>query len=136
MSNFALELWDDECDRCIFYTIRVDDAEYAETEKFFLRFGVESGEFLESAQILLQLITESIGNKYGAIDDFFDRAKNRASALPPRPKRNVPEIMELGSNFPLRLYCLRINEQLVVLFWRGAERVEDRPGKPGVEFEV
>ena len=64
---------------------------------------------------IARLILENIGNKYGAIDDFFDRTKNKAQALPPRPKRKIPEIEELGIHFPLRIYCYRISESIVVL---------------------
>ena len=58
---------------------------------------------------------------YGAIDDFFDRTKNKAQALPPKPKHWVQEIREIGINFPLRLYCYRISESIVVLFNGGVK---------------
>ncbi|MGZ5304763.1 MAG: hypothetical protein ACXWDO_11665 [Bacteroidia bacterium] len=96
--------------------MRWDEATESETDKFFDRFDDEESEFYEPANILLRLITHNIGNKYGAIDDFFDRNKNKAQALPPKPKKSVPEIEEIGINFPLRLYCYRISESLVVLF--------------------
>ena len=50
------------------------------------------------------------------MDDFFDRTKNKAQALPPKPKRWIPEIYEIVIHFPLRLYCYRISETIVVLF--------------------
>src|SRR5690606_902738 len=49
-------------------------------------------------------------------DDFFDRTENSAMALPPKPKKWVVEIIDLGLQFPLRLFCCRITEQIVVLF--------------------
>ncbi|MGZ5281620.1 MAG: hypothetical protein ACXWEY_05010 [Bacteroidia bacterium] len=116
MNIFELEIWYDECRLCTFYTVRWDEATESETDKFFDRFDDEESEFYEPANILLRLITHNIGNKYGAIDDFFDRNKNKAQALPPKPKKSVPEIEEIGINFPLRLYCYRISESLVVLF--------------------
>ena len=67
------------------------------------------------------MITESIGNRYGATDVFFDRTENKAQALPPKPKKWVEEIRELGINFPLRLYCYRVSEQIVILFNGGVK---------------
>lgn len=37
------------------------------------------------------------------------------------PKRWIPEINELGIHFPLRLYCYRISESIVVLFNGGVK---------------
>lgn len=65
---------------------------------------------------MFRLITESIGNRYGATNDFFDRIVNRAQELPPKPKQWVEEIKDLGINFPLRLFCYRVTENIVILF--------------------
>lgn len=70
----------------------------------------------EQAMQLFRLITESVGNRYGATADFFDRIESKALALPPKPKRSVEEIKDLGINFPLRLFCYRITEKIVILF--------------------
>jgi hypothetical protein len=115
---FALEIWYNEGRVCNFYTVRfVSDHDMeSETDKFFEKYSSTKCQFRESAFELFHLITESIGNRYGAIDDFFDRNKNKAQALPPRPKYWIDEIKILGNNFPLRLYCYKISEQIVVLF--------------------
>lgn len=116
MNRFELQIWDDECRRCSFYTVLKDGAQYSETDKFFLRFEDEENEFHEESNIILRLIQRSIGEKYGAVIDFFDRHKNLAQSLPPKPKRSIRDIEEIGIHFPLRLYCLRISEKLVILF--------------------
>lgn len=119
MNTFAVEIWYDEASICTFYTVRwvADDVDTSsETDKFFDTYAMSDQPFEESAFQLFRLITESIGNRYGATDDFFDRAENKAQALPPKPKKWVEEIKELGINFPLRLYCYRITEKIVVLF--------------------
>jgi len=120
MSTFALEIWDDQGTLCTFYTVRkytgIDaiNAE-SETDKFFIRFA-DSGDFEDEIHLLARLITENIGNKYGATDDFFTRFENKAHALPPKPGSKVEEIKEFGLDFPLRLFCYRISESIVILF--------------------
>ena len=86
MNTFELEIWDDEGEKCTFYTVRKEDATLSETDKFFTRYENDSHEFHEKANELLVLIQVIIGDTYGATDDFFDRYENKAQALPPIPK--------------------------------------------------
>lgn len=119
MNIFALEIWYDEGSICTFYTVRwvTDDDDVAsETDRFFDTYAVPEHALQEKALQLFRLITESIGNRYGAIDDFFDRTVNRAQELPPKRKQWVEEIKDLGVNFPLRLFCCRVTENIVILF--------------------
>lgn len=119
MNSFVLEIWFDEASICTFYTVGwLSDAKEtaSETDKFFDTYAIPDHPFVDEAFILFRLITESIGNKYGAIDPFFDRIENRAQALPPKPKPSVTEIEQIGKNFPLRLYCYRVSSQIVILF--------------------
>ncbi|WP_143960169.1 hypothetical protein [Litoribacter populi] len=124
MNTFALEIWYDEGRLCTFYTVRLvadddddeDDETISETDRFFETYAVAGHPFEEEALQLFRLLTESIGNRYGATDDFFDRIVNRAQELPPKPKQWVEEIKELGINFPLRLFCYRVTEHIVILF--------------------
>lgn len=119
MNNFEVHIWFDEAAVCTFYTVSWVDAgddSSSETDKFFDFYAVPKHPLQENAMQLFRLITESIGNKYGAIDVFFDRDEDRAQALPPKPKRSLEEISQLGINFPLRLFCYRVTEQIVVLF--------------------
>ncbi len=118
---FAVEKWYDEGGFCSFYTVRWDGNSDTETDRFFLKFETEDNPYNREANELLHLITHSIGNIYGATDDFFDRTKNKAQALPPKPKRWIPDIYEIGIHFPLRLYCLRVSESIVVLFNGGVK---------------
>ena len=121
MSTFVIELWFDETKRCNFYTVRWDDAKISETDHFFEKYENDENPFSDDAYVLFRLITETIGNVHGAIDDFFDRTEDKALALPPKPKRRIPEIMEIGTHFPLRLYCIKISESIVVLFNGGVK---------------
>lgn len=119
MNTFALEIWYDEASICTFYTVRwASNAEdsASETDRFFDTYAVPDHPLEEKAWQLFRLITESIGNRYGATQDFFDRIENKAQALPPKPKGWVEEIKALGINFPLRLFCYRVTKQIVILF--------------------
>ena len=119
MNIFTLEIWYDEGSVCTFYTVKWDSDEddlLSESDKFFETYAVPKHSLEEKGLQLLRLITESIGNKYGATNDFFDRIENNAQALPPRPNATVEEIKDLGINFPLRLFCYRVSEHIVILF--------------------
>ncbi|SDD69446.1 hypothetical protein [Niabella drilacis] len=119
MNTFVIGIWYDEGRLCTFYTVSWvldNDPALPETDRFFDKYAVPGHPLEEKAMQLFRLITESIGNRYGAVDDFFDRLVNKAQELPPKPKRWVEEIKDLGINFPLRLFCYRITEQIVVLF--------------------
>lgn len=133
MNTFQLLLWDDEGSACTFYTTSWDIDEEdinSETDKFFNQFADPGHSFHDHSNQLARLITASIGEKYGAIDDFFDRSENLAQALPPKPKYHVVEIMDMGLNFPLRLYCYRVSRNIVILFNGGIKdvvTVQDSP---------
>lgn len=121
---FALEIWDDEGSACTLYSLKQEGHSLNETDKFFERFEDESNPYFENAQELLFLIIETIGNKYGATNDFINRFKNKGFALPPKPNRYIIEIKDLGANFPLRLYCYKVSEEILILFNGG---IKDRP---------
>ena len=57
----------------------------------------------------------------GALKVFF-RFENAAQAIPPCGTYKVEDIYINYANFPLRLYCLRISETLVVLFNGGEKK--------------
>ena len=118
MSSFALEIFDDEGSKCVFYSVMIDGEEISETEKFFNKF-FNMPTMKNYAMELASFLTKTIGDKRGAINAFF-RDERKAHALPPNSNIDIEEISILD-NFPLRLYCLRISESCVVLF-NGAEK--------------
>src|SRR5690606_11476552 len=63
----------------------------------------------------------------GALEDFF-RFENAAQALPPSGTHKVEDLYINFGNFPLRLYCLRISETLVVLFNCGKKTADTAQG--------
>ena len=115
MISFALEVWDDEAEKVSFYTVRWENSDISETDKFFDKMN-NIPEMRPHVQELAKLIAEVIGNTYGAHDSFFNRFENRATALPPRGHIKLSELELDYTGFPLRLYCLALSEELVILF--------------------
>lgn len=126
MNTFALEIFDDQGKQCTFYTVRWVDAELSETDKFFVKYENDST-FERPIQELAKFMSKKIGGELGALEDFF-RFENLAQALPPSGTYKVGDIYINYGNFPLRLYCLRISESLVVLFNGGEKTAENAQG--------
>lgn len=133
MANFALEIFDDESPKCIFYTVMVEGEELSETDLFFKRF-FEDDQFKENAMELATFLSVTIGTKRGALNEFFREEKN-AQALPP-PLRTEIEEVEFGRDFPLRLYCLRLSSSCLILF-NGGEKTSQsaQDGKTSIAFQ-
>lgn len=112
MRSFGVEKWDDEGREVTYYTIRKDGAAETETDKFFLRFEHDP-QYRASVQHLATFILDAMGDHLGAREEYF-RFENAASALPPQPFA-VRNLDFEFSNFPLRLYCLRLSCKLVIL---------------------
>lgn len=117
MNTFSLEIWDDETEKCSFYTVRKEGAQYSETDKFFNKYYAVPELVLEIRQ-LMSFVLESIGNDHGAIDILFNRYENQVVGLPNKGKAVLGDVSFLFPDFPLRLYALRIRNRtdLVVLF--------------------
>ena len=130
MNSFALEIWDDECEKVTFYSVRWADTGDLEVDRFFDRMG-RIPEQEHCLQELLQLIIEVIGNTYGAQEAFFNRFENRVTALPPRGDIKVSELELSYPGFPLRLYCLVLSEHIVVLFNGGIKDAQSVQGTSG-----
>jgi hypothetical protein len=133
MNIFTLEIFDDQGQVCSFYTVKWVDAALSETDKFFEKYE-NDGTLQRPLQELAKFISNKIGNEMGALEDFF-RFENAAQALPPAGTHKVEDLYINFGNFPLRLYCLRISETLVVLF-NGAEKTANtaQGGKTSMVF--
>lgn len=118
MNNFAVELWDDEGSKCSFYTVRWLSEKESETEKFLNCYA--SSPFREDVQALFYFVAEIIGNQKGALPHYF-RHERVAEALPPPAGTRIRGELCFMPHFPLRLYCLRVCSEIVILF-NGAEK--------------
>src|SRR5690606_28486015 len=114
--SFAIEIWDNECNMCTFYSVRWLDQRECETDRFIQKYA-DNDELAESLDELISFIVDAIGNRYGAIDELFNRFENEVIGLPPKGKvRLSGNVIHHYPQFPLRLYSLRLTEQLVILF--------------------
>ena len=118
MNIFELKLWDDECKKCTFYTIHLDGASDNLTDKFIKRFEKDI-KHKESLQLLLSFILDIIGNEYGANDLLLNRFENNVVGLPSKGKVKIKEICYNYPNFPLRIYALKITDEIMILFGGG-----------------
>jgi hypothetical protein len=115
--------------RVCFYTVRFDGEELSETEKFIARIldTPELEREYGTEMDTLIAILEFLGDVRGAQQKYF-RQENRAEALP--PPRGAVEALYLDIDNRLRLYCVRLSDEVVVLFGGGiktASAVQDSP---------
>lgn len=91
-----------------FYTFKYEEDRMTETDKFFSKFehNENIGDDLNNITLWLSLL----GNKYGAKIEFF-RHEASAQALPPPMPKMVREVIVND----LRLYCVCITEEIVIL---------------------
>jgi hypothetical protein len=114
----------------------VEGSELSEMDKFLLRMEAIP-EMVPPLQELLELILETIGNTHGAQDAFFNRFENRVTALPPRGQIKISELELDYRGFPLRLYCLALSEEVVILFNGGikdAQTAQESSGTLSMKF--
>lgn len=135
MSNFEIVEWYNDGRSCNVYTVHFDMKKENEANLFFKKYGLSETLYKNQTLQLLQFIVNSICNKYGAIDEFFDRHENLVNALPPHPKKHIIEIAFFGNTFPLRLYCLRVTEQILILFNGGEKTSKTAQGSKDLSFK-
>ena len=111
MNIFELKIWDNESKLCTFYTVQDEDATESETDHFFSKYENEPG-FETAVQVLLYFVLNSIGNEFGAIDELFNRYENEVTGLPVQGNVTLGTITFHYPDFPLRLYALKINEEI------------------------
>lgn len=127
MNSFTVEILDDEGAKCTLYTVRKEDASMSETEKFFTKRTTTLTGFDREFQELTHLLTSIIANEDGALPEYF-RDEREAHGLPPKGEWDFDDLNVSFVNFPLRLYCLRVSDEKLILFngdektsWKGQE---------------
>lgn len=141
MSTFVLEKWYEDL-KCTIYSVRqdVDDEDsYTEADKFFEKYGKsEDSNIKEATQLLLQFLIHEICKVHGARIELFNRNESKAQALPYIVDRGSSEIFELNyfyKNFPLRLYCFRISDEIIVLFNGGIKSSNTAQTSPDISMK-
>ena len=122
MNIFELKIWDDERKLCTFYTVQYDGDDTSETDKFILH--LENSEHDDALGELLTYILEVLGDIHGAQPCFFNRYEHEVVGLPHKGELAIKDIKYHLPHFPLRLYALRVNDHIVILFGGG---VKDGP---------
>lgn len=120
MNIFEVKIWNNERKKCTFYTVLNDNEVVNETDKFLLKYENEP-EFIEDLQALLSFIIYSIGDEHGANDELFNRHENEVTGLPSKGKISLGEFTYHYPNFSLRLYALKISDEIVILFNGGTK---------------
>ena len=106
-----------------FYTVQWDGESENETDKFFTKYENDP-QYGETVQELLSFILYAIGEDHGAVDALFNRFENEVTGLPVKGKIRLGEFTYYYPQFSLRLYALKITDEIVVLFSGG---VKDGP---------
>lgn len=133
MNSFTVEIWDDEGEHCTLFTVRKDGSEHSETDKFFLK-AHKNEKLKRNFQELATFITDIIGDQDGALEIYF-RDEREAHGLPPKKTIVKETVSYFQMDYPLRLYCLRISHEIVVLF-NGDEKTSGpaQDGKTSMAF--
>ncbi|MBY5959786.1 hypothetical protein KUV50_16650 [Membranicola marinus] len=110
MNIFTIQLFE-EHEKCSFYTVVKDGQSKSETDLFFEKHAESHrAELLDFIKLL-----EYIGNERGANEHLF-RFEGQALALP-KNERRQKQFLEIDfKEFPLRLFCLRISDALIIFF--------------------
>lgn len=132
MNSFIIESFK-RFSKVHFYTVRWDESEESETDRFIARFMDD--ENYEDELVELLTLIEDIGETRGAKSYLFSRFENFASALPP----NFPlKIQGVEFSFPenrLRLYCVQLDERLVILFNGGFKESQVAQKSPDISLK-
>jgi hypothetical protein len=115
-----------------FFTVRFEDEEVSETDKFFNTFA-NNALHIEELNKMVAFI-ENLGENLGADQDFF-RHERLAQALPPdRKSMHRYHLLEFlkTDRYDFRLYCLRLSNSVVILFNGGLKTANNPENCPNV----
>jgi hypothetical protein len=119
VNKFTLEIFE-KYPLVTFYSVRWEGSELSETDKFIKKILYDKTEHKIDLQEILTLV-ETMGEENGAKNIYFTRHEDEATALPPNKNLVVRGIEIPFYQNKLRLYCVRINEYIVVLFNGGVK---------------
>ncbi len=100
----------EEHERCTFYTVRKPDSLLTETDLFIDKYLIS-----HQAEVLKIIRVMDYIGENGA-DKYLFRFENRANALPQNERELYRSLSIDFTDFPLRLFCYRLNREQVILF--------------------
>ncbi len=108
-------------EKVTYYTIKYEDQIHTEFEKFVLNHQ-SNDEIKQEFNDLLALIRR-LGVEQGAKPKYFSRHERKTEALPPDWKQLSKQDRRLHVKYQhnLRLYCMRITDEIVFLFNGGVK---------------
>lgn len=107
-----------------YYTLKFDDDDKTELDKFYDKY---QDEFADSINFIKMWIAE-IGEKFSAIPRYF-RPEDNASALPP-PTKELRCLDIDSKKMNLRLYCIVLSPEIVILVNGGIKESDSTTGSP------
>lgn len=125
-----LEVLHDEYEFVTYYTIRIEIDEekdkFNETEKFIQNFEDPSHSHSGEYDAIIRVI-DGMGNHFRGAELRLFRHERAADALPPKVKDAEAILdIEIVLHSELRLYCVRLTNEVVVLL-NGGVKTEDDP---------
>lgn len=120
----------DNGNACNFYTVRYDDQDISETDKFYDDFFVEGHELENDMRVIDALLDELRTSGTSVIRRNRDEA--RVFALPPEAMSKECSIQVFGNN--LRLYYVELSNNVIILLGGGIAH-ESRTGKVPIQFQ-
>lgn len=120
MNSFELKVWDDEGKKCTFYTVQNELDEISETDRFIIKFKNDPAYKIYLQELLLFLRLK-IASEYGAINELLNRFENQVVGLPTKGKVSLANEVFYFPRFPLRLYVLKITDEILILFNGGVK---------------
>ncbi len=116
-----------ESNLCNFYTVRYDNCEVSETDKFYDKYWVDDGKYLDDIE-QIHMLMKKLSVKGLSI---ISRVRPEASALALPPKSLKYEINQFDNK--LRLYYIEISPGIVILFGGGIAH-ENKFGKTPIQL--
>ena len=112
-TRITIEEWADS-DRVGFYTIKVEGQSESETDLFFEEYDADDSVYINDIDTIYARI-EKIGEN-GAFERYFRYAGKVSD--------NVSELPSNEDKAALRLYCIRLSENIVIIGNGGPKNVE------------
>lgn len=112
--------------KCNFYTVRYDDCDISETDKFYDKYFKAECKLLKDMEIIHTLI-EKIAERGMSIITRA-RGEGKAFALPPKEYA----VRDFEGENKLRLYYVELSSNIIVLL--GGGLAHDDYGKPSIEL--
>ena len=127
-----IEDYDDIC----YYAVKLivegeEEPNNNEFEKFILKFREHENQVVKEEYEDIIAIIDQIGNNSNLLR--FLRVENAAFALPPEKGFRI-ETIEIPANTQLRLYCIVVSKNIVIICnggWKTENRAQDCPNVSG-----